>query len=223
MTLKKHRRKQGFIAAGLVVLLLLTDQLIKIWIKTHMVEHQMYNILPWFKIYFLENEGMAYGIKLGSKLFLTVFRIIAMSVAAWFVFVLVKQNKFKTSFIATLALIVAGGIGNILDSIFYGACFSSSVGQVAQWVAPGTGYASWFHGKVVDMFYFPIIQTTYPSWFPWKAGEQFVFFSPVFNFADACISVGLIALILFYPHTLSRALDSVLHRNRQTTGPTDIL
>ncbi len=216
MEIPPRLRRQGLLAAVLVVLLIAIDQAIKIWIKTHMVEHEIHEILPWFKIYFLENPGMAYGIELGSKLLLTLFRIVAMGVASWFVVRVVRKRSYHTGFIVVLSLILAGGIGNIIDSVFYGACFSSSVGELAHWVSPGTGYAPWFYGRVVDMFYFPIIHTTYPSWFPIHAGEPYIFFSPIFNFADACISVGVIAMILFFPRTLSRALDEVFGRKKKS-------
>lgn len=219
MKLQSLKRNQGIIAICLVLLMLVIDQTIKIWIKTNMIEHQVYPVFSWFKIYFLENQGMAYGIQLGSKLFLTIFRICAMGAAAWFLFKVIKSRHFNTGFVAVLSLIMAGGIGNILDSIYFGACFSSSVGQVAQWVEPGTGYAAWFHGRVVDMFYFPIIQTTYPAWVPYYGGQPFVFFSPVFNFADACISVGVIAILLFYPRTLSYAIDLFFKSKKSDDTP----
>lgn len=174
-----------------------------------MIEGQMHDIAPWFKIYFIENEGMAYGITIGSKLALTLFRIVAMSVAAIYLVRLLRQRAYSLGFILCLALIVAGGFGNIIDSVFYGEIFTSSIGQVSQLVRWGEGYGSVLHGKVVDMFYFPIIRTTYPNWVPWHGGEPFIFFSPIFNFADACISVGVIALLLFYPRTFSNMLDSI--------------
>lgn len=220
MTLNR-RQAQLWIVAGLIILLLVTDQAIKIWVKTHMFEQQKYDITSWFKIYFIENEGMAYGITLGSKLFLTFFRIIAMSLAVYFVNVIVKKGIYKNGFIVSMAMIVAGGIGNIIDSVFYGPIFTSSVGQVAHWVPWGQGYAPAFYGKVVDMFYFPLIHGTFPDWIPFKGGENFIFFSPIFNFADACISVGVITLILFYPHTLGHALDSLSRRKKSADTEQD--
>lgn len=193
----------------MVLFLLLVDQVIKIWVKTTMIETQMHEITSWFKIYFIENEGMAYGITLGSKLLLTVFRLVAMSAAAYYLIKLVRGRVYSFSFVACLAMIVAGGFGNIIDSVFYGEIFTSSRGEVARLVPWGEGYGTLLHGKVVDMFYFPIIRTTYPDWFPFHAGKEFIFFSPIFNFADACISVGVIALLLFYPRTFSQMLDGI--------------
>lgn len=175
----------------------------------------MHEVFSWFKIYFIENEGMAYGITLGSKLFLSLFRLLAMSLLAYALYMMVKGTKYSMGFILTITMILAGGIGNILDSVFYGEVFSSSRHAVAEYVGWGNGYASIFYGKVVDMFYFPIIQTTYPEWSPIWAGEPFVFFSPIFNFADACISVGVILLLIFYPNTFSLALEEGIRAIRQ--------
>lgn len=204
-----YTRHQGTLVLLMVFLLLAVDQVIKIWVKTSMIEGQMYEIASWFKIYFIENEGMAYGITIGSKLLLTLFRIVAMSLATFYLIKLVRRRLYSFGFVSCLALIVAGGLGNIIDSVLYAEIFTHSQGQVAELVAWGEGYGTILHGKVVDMFYFPIIRTTYPTWFPWYGGEPFIFFSPIFNFADACISVGVIALLLFYPRTFSTMLDSI--------------
>lgn len=213
---KLFYRHQGLIVLLMVLFLLLIDQIIKIWVKTRMVETQMYEVTSWFKIYFIENEGMAYGITLGSKLLLTVFRLVAMTTAAIYLSRIVRQRTYGLGFVICLAMIVAGGFGNIIDSVFYGEIFTSSHGQVSTLVRWGEGYGSFLHGKVVDMFYFPIIRTTYPDWFPLYGGEEFIFFSPIFNFADACISVGVIALLLFYPRTFGHLLDG-LGKHRSTS------
>lgn len=204
-----YNRHQGKLILLMVIVLLIVDQAIKLWVKMTMVEGQIHEIAPWFKIYFIENEGMAYGITIVSKLFLTLFRIIAMSAAALYLVRLVHQRVYPLGFVICLGLIVSGGLGNIIDSIFYGEVFTSSQGQLAELVPWGQGYGKILHGKVVDMFYFPIIRTTYPSWFPWYGGDPFIFFSPIFNFADACISTGVIALLLFYRQTFSRMLDGI--------------
>lgn len=192
----------------LILVLLVIDQVSKIWVKTSMIEGEKIEIFSWFRIYFIENEGMAYGITLGSKLFLTLFRIIAMSLGAWYFVRIVREGKYKMGCLLCLASILAGGFGNIIDCVFYGKIFSSSVGQVSQFVPWGEGYGELLHGKVVDMLSFPIIRTTYPDWFPVWAGEPFVFFSPIFNFADSCISVGVFLLITCYPRTFGALLDS---------------
>ncbi len=173
-----------------------------------MIESQVYDITSWFKIHFLENEGMAYGITLFSKLLLTLFRIVAMSLASFVLYKIVRSRAYKLGFVLSLAMIVAGGIGNIIDCVFYGKIFTSSQGELAHFVSWGEGYGDLFYGKVVDMLHFPMIQTVYPDWVPHFGGQPFVFFSPVFNIADSCISVGVAILLLFYPRTFSAMLES---------------
>ncbi len=173
-----------------------------------MFEFQSFDVTSWFKIRFLENEGMAYGITIFNKFLLTLFRIVAMSFASYVLYKLVKSRAYKFGFLLALALIVAGGIGNIIDCVFYGKIFSSSEGQIAELVSWGQGYGDLFYGKVVDMLYFPMIDTFYPEWVPKFGGERFIFFSPVFNIADSCISVGVAILLLFYPRTFSAMLES---------------
>ena len=182
----------------------------------------MHEITSWFKIYFVENEGMAYGITLGSKLLLTLFRILAMGAGVYYLVRLLRLRRFSLGFCLTLGLVIAGGLGNVIDCLFYGEIFSTSRGAVAQLVPWGEGYGTFLHGKVVDMLYFPIIQTTYPSWSPIHAGEQFVFFSPIFDFADACISVGVALLLLCYRRTFSTALDTLFpSKDKDTSTETD--
>ena len=185
------RLSKGKGAAFIVMLLLVLDQALKIWIKTHFQLHESVEITPWFYIYFTENPGMAFGIEVIGKLFLTVFRIVAVAFISYYLYKIVK----------------AGAVGNIIDSVFYGVIFDHSYGQVATFMPEGGGYAPWLHGKVVDMFYFPLIQTTWPDWVPLYGGEEFVFFRPIFNLADSAICVGVFALLLFYRHTLSKSLS----------------
>ncbi|MDF9829065.1 signal peptidase II [Parabacteroides sp. PF5-6] len=190
----------------IIILLLLLDQLLKIWIKTHMQLHESIEITSWFYIYFTENPGMAFGMEVMSKLFLTLFRIVAVIVIGYYLFTLVKKN-FKMGYIACIALIFAGAVGNIIDSVFYGVIFDHSYGQVATFMPEGGGYATWLHGKVVDMFYFPLIETTFPDWLPIWGGDEFIFFRPIFNLADSAICVGVFLLLLFYRRTLSESLS----------------
>lgn len=197
---------KGWGAVLIIMLLLLLDQALKIWVKTHMQLHDSIEITSWFYIYFTENPGMAFGMEVMSKLFLTLFRIVAVIFIGYYLFTLVKKN-FKMGYIACIALIFAGAIGNIIDSIFYGVIFDHSYGQVATFMPEGGGYGTWMHGKVVDMFYFPLIETTLPDWLPIWGGNEFIFFRPIFNLADSAICVGVFLLLIFYRRTLSESLS----------------
>ncbi len=184
-----------------IILILLADQIFKIWIKLNMTLGQEFKILgDWFIIHFTENNGMAFGMEFGGeagKLALTLFRIIAVAVIGYGVVYLVKK-KYHRGLILNVALIFAGALGNIIDSTFYGLLFSESTYfQPATFLPAEGGYSSIFHGRVVDMFYFPILQGTFPQWFPMWGGEEFIFFRPVFNIADAAISIGVIAILIF--------------------------
>lgn len=184
----------------IIFIVLLADQLIKIYIKTHFFLGEEVNIAGnWFIIHFTENNGMAYGMEFGGifgKLFLSVFRIVAVGAIGWYLWSLVKQKEDKL-YIVCIALIFAGAVGNIIDSVFYGIIFSDSNYEISRFMPEEGGYSSFLHGKVVDMFYFPIITGHFPPWFPiWKT-QEFIFFRPVFNLADASISCGVAIIILY--------------------------
>lgn len=199
-------KRKGYLAAFIILGVLVIDQIIKIWVKTTMFLHSSIHITDWFQIFFTENNGMAFGMELFGKLFLTSFRIVAVILILWYLIDIIKRN-LKTGYIVCIAMILAGACGNIIDCVFYGVIFSESTySQLATFVPIGEGYGSWFQGRVVDMFYFPIIDTHWPSWFPIWGGKHFIFFSPIFNFADASISCGIIALLLFYHKYLNASL-----------------
>ena len=195
--------KRGWLAALLVLAILIIDQVIKIWVKTHMTLHEQIEILSWFKIVFIENNGMAYGMEIGSKLVLSIFRIIAIAFLGYYI-VLQVRKQARWGYLICLSMVIAGATGNIFDSMFYGLIFNSSSEFYQSYFVPfGTGYAPFLMGKVVDMFYFPIITTTWPTWVPFVGGQPYVFFSPIFNFADASISVGVVMLLLFFRKEIS--------------------
>ncbi|MBR7018200.1 MAG: lipoprotein signal peptidase [Prevotella sp.] len=190
-------------AVLIVVALLVIDQIIKIWVKTSMCLHESIEITPWFYINFIENNGMAYGMTFINKIVLSLFRIVAVSVIGYYIWLQVKENA-RRGYIICLAMVMAGAAGNIFDSMFYGTCFTQSTPFEPSYLVPwGDGYAPFLRGRVVDMFYFPLIETTLPDWLPIWGGQPYVFFSPVFNFADACISVGVVLLLLFFRKELA--------------------
>ena len=187
-------------AAGISLAAIVIDQAIKIWVKTSMYMHEMIEITPWFKILFTENRGMAFGMEVFDKLFLTSFRIVAALAIIWYLWKLCTRSvsKVPVGYIVCLSCILAGATGNIIDCLFYGMVFNNPPAPiVAEFVPWGTGYDTMFYGRVVDMFYFPLVEWNWPDWLPFCGGEHFIFFSPIFNFADACISCGVVAVLLF--------------------------
>lgn len=212
--MKKFLTK-GQLSALIVIAVLVIDQIIKIWVKTNMFWHESIKITDWFYIYFTENNGMAFGMEIFNKFFLTGFRIIAAIAITWLLVQYVKKN-YKTGFLVCVSLILAGAVGNIIDCVLYGEIFSESThSALATFVPFGEGYSEWFYGKVVDMFYFPLIETNWPEWMPFVGGEHFIFFSPIFNFADAAISCGIIALILFYGKYLNEIMEGTKEKVKE--------
>lgn len=189
----------------IIFLVIVIDQITKIYVKTHFHYHDSVNVFgsSWFQIFFIENPGMAFGMTINDaplgKLLLTLFRLVAV-IFGFFLLKRLVVKQYHKGLLICGALILAGALGNLIDSIFYGMIFSKSLthGQnVAEFVPWGQGYAGLFHGKVVDMLYFPIIDTTWPEWVPFKGGDRLSFFDPVFNIADTAISCGVIVLLLF--------------------------
>lgn len=193
-------------ALFIIILILLIDQISKIYIKTHFVLNDDITVFSWFKIAFVENDGMAWGTKLSdfftfisdrsAKLILTLFRIVAVTCIGFWLVDVTKKKKSKTLIFA-ISIIFAGALGNIIDSVFYGVLFSDSDMQIATFLPEGGGYAEVFHGKVVDMLHFPIWSGVLPEWLPFFGGKYFSFFDPVFNVADIAISTGIGILIVF--------------------------
>lgn len=199
----KNKKILGIIAIGIVVAILVIDQLIKIHVKTTMTIGEAVKVTNWFYITFIENNGMAWGMTFINKLFLSLLRIVAVTAIGWYIYRVIKTGG-RLRYVVFLSMILAGAAGNIFDSMFYGLCFTaSSPFSVAYTVPFGTGYAPFLMGKVVDMFYFPLIDTTLPSWIPFVGGDRFTFFDPVFNFADAAITTGVICMLIFCNKDLS--------------------
>lgn len=201
---KDRNANQGRLALLIIFAVLLIDQIIKILVKTNMYVGQTVEITPWFKILFIENNGMAFGMEIIGKLFLSIFRIVAIGFFSWYLARIVNRG-FPTGYIVTVAFVIAGAAGNLIDCMFYGQIFTASLpGQIdpAHFVPFGQGYAPLLYGKVVDMLYFPL--WTWPDWMPLVGGD--IFFSPIFNFADSCITCGVIVLLLFYTRFVNMGL-----------------
>ena len=195
----------GWIAVIIIAAILIVDQIIKIEVKTNMSLGEALRITDWFYIEFIENNGMAYGMTFINKLVLSLFRMFAICGIGWYIWRVVKSGLFSKGYIVCFSMVLAGAAGNLIDCLFYGLIFNASTPfNVAHFVPFGEGYSTFLHGRVVDMFYFPIIHTQWPDWVPVWGGDDFVFFSPVFNFADSCISVGVVLLLLFFRKDLER-------------------
>lgn len=193
------RRSKSLI---IVFSILIADQFLKIWIKTNLsLGDEIVIFKNWFILNFVENPGMAFGFELAGKYgkpLLSIFRVLLVTAIGWYLSRLYKTKEVPFGFIVSILLIFSGAIGNIIDSMFYGIIFNHSYGQVATFLPEGGGYSSFLHGKVVDMFYFPLFGGTYPNWFPVVGGNDFLFFRPVFNIADSSITIGIFSIILFY-------------------------
>lgn len=201
----KSTFSKGWLSILVVLGVLIIDQIVKIEVKTNMSYGENIRITDWFYIHFVENNGMAFGMQIMPKVIQTVLRILFSGIIIWYISILAKAN-YKRGYIVCVSLILAGAIGNIIDSIFYGVIFSKSTfTEIATFVPLGHGYADWLYGKVVDMLHFPLFEFNWPDWIPFIGGNHFLFFSPVFNIADAAISCGIFILILFYSKSFSNS------------------
>lgn len=194
-------KKKTIVALAIIFGVLVLDQVIKIWVKTHMqMGEEIHLISDKIMFHFTENPGMAFGMELGGtwgKLALSLFRILAISGLTYYLVRIIKAGE-NTFYIACIALVIAGATGNLIDSAFYGLIFNESYGQVATMFPAGGGYESFLYGNVVDMFYCPVIDTYYPDWVPFVGGDRLMFFRPVFNVADSAITVSVFLMIIFY-------------------------
>ena len=212
----------GWLAAIVVLLVVVIDQITKIWVKTHFYMGETCEVTSWFEVQFIENNGMAFGMELGSKIFLTWFRIIAVGLFIYYLCKLRHRLDVPKGYIVCISLITAGAMGNVIDCIFYGVAFDAPAGyhEVAQLFPADGGYASLFNGRVVDMLHFPLFEWDWPTWMPWVGGDHCQFFRPVFNIADAALSVSVVVLILFYSkHLVSSKKASNDDNNNSDTQP----
>lgn len=195
---------KGYLATIIILGVVVLDQALKIWVKTNFYLGESVHITDWFQLCFIENNGMAFGMEIGNKLFLTLFRVVAVAALIYYICRIKSREYIKRGYIACFALITAGAAGNIIDCLFYGLIFDNPFPpEVATLLPESGGYAPLFYGKVVDMLYFPLFSFNWPKWMPFVGGEHFLFFQPIFNLADAAITIGILLLILFYHKSIS--------------------
>jgi signal peptidase II len=211
----------------IIILILVADQVLKFWVKTtFMLGDEIVVFKNWFILHFVENNGMAFGFEFAGeygKIFLTLFRLVAVGFIGWYLVKLSKNKELPFGFIVSVAMILAGAMGNIFDSLFYGMIFEDSYGKISAVFPEGGGYATFMHGKVVDMFYFPLIEGRYPSWLPLVGDDPFIFFRPVFNIADSSITVGIFSIMIFYRKYFNKPeevndLEPLVDKTEETTG-----
>ncbi len=205
MDLSLKRRRLAAVAIAVTAAVIVLDQILKFWIKTTFYLGEDHEILPFFHLRFIQNNGMAFGMEIGSKLLLTSFRIALVSVLTWYTCKVVRTALVPAGYVVAISLVTAGAFGNIIDCVFYGEIFTNPYPtDVATLVPVGQGYGSWFQGLVVDMLYFPLFSFVWPEWIPAVGGTEFSFFDPVFNLADASITIGMFMIILFYSKYFGR-------------------
>ena len=203
----------GWMVAAIIILIIVADQWLKFWVKTNFYLGEDRELTSWFHLRFIENNGFAFGIEWLNKYVLTFGRIIAVVFFCWCMNRLIKVSEYRTGFIVSFALIIAGAAGNIFDCVFYGELFNDPwPTEVATLFPADGGYAGWFEGKVVDMLYFPLFSWTWPQWMPGIGGKEFEFFQYIFNLADASISVGVLMLIFFYSSDATKAFAQLMDK-----------
>lgn len=218
VSITSSRYRWAFLIALSVVIL---DQVLKIWVKTSFYLGEEREIFSWFRLSFVENNGMAFGWQFGSKLFLTIFRIVFVGAIVYYLIKLRHSSGIKFGYLICVALVLAGAVGNIIDCMFYGIIFNNPFPpEVATIFPEGGGYAPFLHGRVVDMLSFPLFSFDWPGWMPIIGGKHFEFFKPVFNLADAAISCGIIVILLFYSRQLGHSFVE-LKRIRQEKKNTE--
>ena len=200
----------GWLVTFIILFVIVCDQILKIWVKTNFYLGESLELTSWWQLKFIENNGMAFGIELWSKLALTIGRIGAVAFFIWMLRRIRKIKELRTGFFIAAALITAGAAGNIFDCVFYWKIFNNPMPpEIATFVSMGDGYASWFEGRVVDMLYFPLFEITWPDWLPIIGGETFEFFQYIFNIADAAICIGVALLVCFYNRDAALAFNSL--------------
>lgn len=206
----------GLLLASIIVVIVLLDQWLKIWVKTHFYLGEDLALTDWFHLKFIENNGFAFGLEWFNKYVLTFGRIAAVVLFIWALRRFMQMPQLRCGFLICMALITAGAAGNIFDCVFYGEIFNNPwPPQIAQAFPPGGGYAGWFEGRVVDMLYFPLFDFVWPSWIPFVGGESFEFFQYIFNLADASITIGVLMLIFFYSSDATRGINALIGRNEE--------
>lgn len=212
----------GWLATIIIVIAIFLDQAVKIWVKTHFYYGEQVDVTSWFKILFIENNGMAYGMELGSKTILTWLRLIFSALFIYYLFKIRRRTDLPKGFVACIAFITAGAIGNVIDCVAYGQLFNDPIApQVAQFMPSEGGYASLFNGKVVDMLYFPLAEWDWPQWMPWVGGKHYLFFQPIFNIADACLTTSILTLLIFYNKHLAGEKKEKKDDNEEKNNDSD--
>lgn len=209
----------GGLVAVVMIFIVVLDQTVKFYVKTHFYLGEAYEVFPWFQIKFIENNGMAFGMELFNKFVLTFGRIAAVIFFIWFIKKAICINNLRNGFFIACAMITAGAAGNIFDCVFYGEIFNNPFPPEHAVLFPaGGGYAGWFEGRVVDMLYFPFFSFTWPSWIPGIGGQEYEFFQYIFNVADASICVGVALLIIFFSSDCSKAFNAVFDKKKENNN-----